>query len=416
MRFPAALIVLLHGAAALADPSPPPARGGDALFEHMEASPAVVIATVEERSALDSRSFLAVVRVESQLANAAGPAAKPAKRVQIAWEELARQRPPRFTEGDRLVLALAPLGSASIWKARIPDPDARAQTFAVADAGRAFVRSPKIGSTDTLEHFLALPPDARNEATGVLYLSRLSALAQLDLARAALVRLGQVPGLDSALSAEARSQLIAALARGDSNSEFETRLLDLLARQGLDSMRAPLLAEIARYETAPPVLYHALGAVDGAVPREHAERLLEDSNPEYRLAAAQSLGGEHAGSQLRRLARQDPDARVRQAALRRLLALEGADALGSALDALRDPAPPVRGVAALALGELGEPALAGLRSTAYGNDPQAALASVVALERMGETEILAELAASHPDLAIRSAADIALGREIGHRH
>lgn len=286
------------------------------------------------------------------------------KQVQIAWEEVARRRPPRFAKGDRLIVALAPLGSASIWKQRIPDASQRATTFAVADEGRAFVRRPEIGSTDTIDHFLQLPKDEQSSATGVLYLARLAALAHLDLARAAVVRLGQINALDSVLSPESRSQLIHALLRDDKSMELESRLLALLAERRLESMRPPLRAEIARRETPQPILYQALARVSGEIPVDHAQALLQEPDPALRAAAVRTLPAAEASDPLRRLARSDPDEGVRRAALERLVDLDGEAAVDTALDALRDPAPSVRGVAALALGRLGEPAVAGLRATA----------------------------------------------------
>jgi HEAT repeat protein len=80
--------------------------------------------------------------------------------------------------------------------------------------------------------------------------------------------------------------------------------------------------------------------------------------------------------------------------------------------ALDDADPRVRGAAASALGELGEPAVARLVERIREADLDGARDAMVAMARAGPAgrSALAGIASSHPDEAVRSFARFLLGR------
>src|SRR5688572_13685603 len=119
MRILLASLALLAGAAGAEPPAPAPAAEGTALVQTLEAAPLALVGTIEGRSALGERAWRALVRVESVLVGEPAPGPVP-----VAWEELASGRPPRFADGDRVLLALEPLPTGSLWRQRIPDPKA----------------------------------------------------------------------------------------------------------------------------------------------------------------------------------------------------------------------------------------------------------------------------------------------------
>ena len=167
------------------------------------------------------------------------------------------------------------------------------------------------------------------------------------------------------------------------------------------------------------MVFEALAALDSGVAPARASRLLRDASPAHREVAARHASGASAREELARLARSDPAPSVRAVAIERLVALGGESVLADGLSALHDPEPSVRGAAARALGSLGGSAVASLRREVDSSDTDAARAAVVALHLTGSPEAaaaLAEIAESHRDESIRTLADIALGRKIGHAH
>ena len=106
----------------------------------------------------------------------------------IAWEELASMRAPRFVADQRVLVCLTPLPGSTLWQKRFPDAKARQKTLAVAHGGDAFLREPRPGSVDELEHFAKLPAGLRAGATGSSRLLALAAQAELPLAEEAVER------------------------------------------------------------------------------------------------------------------------------------------------------------------------------------------------------------------------------------
>jgi hypothetical protein len=408
----AAMALLLVGAAG---DDPPRASGGVQLIEALEAASTAVVAVVAEPRRIDARGFAARLRVESPLA---GPVPAGAE-IQIAWEELASSRATRFAEGDRVLIALEPLPGASIWTARFPDPELRSRVFGVSMRGDAFLRAPSALAVGRLEHYLKLATSDREGANGVALLAEMAALCEPPLAVSAAQRLARHSGLDEKLDPAAAALLVRALLRTDAGPALSTALLEVAAREQPPALRAPLEALASREALAPAVVFEALAALDSGVAPARAARLLSDASPAHREVAVRHASGPDARVALARLARNDPAASVRAAAVARLLALGGASALEDGLSALHDPDPSVRGAAARSLGSLGASAIPGLRRKVDSKDPEAARAAVVALHLTGRPEAtaaLAEIADSHRDESVRALAAIALGRQIGHVH
>jgi hypothetical protein len=401
--------------AASASAEAPRAVGGAHLVEALETAPAAVVGVVQEPRALDAHGHTARLRVESALAGSVPAGAE----VRIAWEELARARPPRFADGERVLVALEPLPGASLWAQRFPAPEVRARVLAVAERGDAFLRDPSLADLDRLAHYLALAREPREGAQGVGLLCELAASAAPALAQGAVESLAGRPALARTLDADAAARLVAALLRPDAPAGFEDAWLALAERSRAPALRPPLEALAARAELAPPVVFEALARLGGELGPDGRARLLAAKPSGYRAVAARHLSGPGAADELARLASGDPAAEVRAAAVLRLVAIVGPAGLDGALGALHDREADVRGAAARALGTLGASAVPGLRQVVDGSDPEAARAAVVALHLTASDEAgaaLVEIADSHPDESVRALAAVALGRKLGHTH
>ncbi len=411
----AALAALLLALAGASGSDGPRSAGGVRLLEALETAPVAVVAVVAEPRRIDAHGHSALLRVETALA---GPPPAGAT-LWIGWEELAASRAPRFSEGERILVALEPLPEASIWATRFPDPRQRAQIFGVAMRGEAFLRAPASSSVDLVQHYLRLAQGERRGATGVALLALLAARSEPPLALGAVELLTRRTELAEQLDAGAASLLVVALLRKDGGDELTAQMLELVARQRPPALRPPLEELAARAELAPPVVFAALAALDPEIDSDRTKRLLAATEPAYRVVAARSASGPDAPELLVRLTRGDPSAEVRAVAVERLVAIRGEAALDPALATLYDAEPSVRGSAARALGSLGARAVPGLRGVVDSGDPDAARAALVALHLTGTPEAklaLEEIAGSHRDEGIRALAEIALGREVGHTH
>ncbi len=408
------LILGLAAAISATDASATRAAGGERLIQAMEAASATVVAQVERTRVLDVHGHSAVVRVETAIAGEVKPGAE----LRIAWEELAAARAPRFATGERVLLVLEPLSGASIWRSRIPDTEERLNTLGVAMRGSAFLRSPSPAGALVLQHYLALAPEAREGGAGIGYLAQLAEAAELSLAAGAVESLAQRSELADALTPGPARQLVAALVRTETAAAFEQALLDLIGRHRPEAMRAPLEALAAGEKLAPPAVYLALARLDGALSPQRTVRLLKDAPEPYRRVAVRYAGGPRAEAELRSILRSDPSAEVRSEAVVRLAELRGLEAAASIADVLRDPEPQVRAAAAQELGSLGAGAVPELRRIVDGADPDASRAAIVALaltESTAGVEALGDIASQHADASVREFAQMALGREIGHR-
>jgi hypothetical protein len=411
-RLAAASALLAALPAAAVDPPSGPAAGGVHLFQALERSPVPVVAIVHERRALDRESFGAVLEVEVVLA---GEVARGA-RLPVAWEELSPARPPRFADGDRVLVALEPLAGGSIWRQRIQDPAARASTYAIAEQGDAFLRDPATGETQLVLHFLALPSVLRDGNPGAAHLVKLAESASPPMAMAALERLGLVPELDRALDPASASRLVQVLLREP--PELREAALALVEQQRLGSLRDPLARLAVPDATGPWPVYEALARLDGSLTAAATDALLgRETSAEHRAVGARRAAPA-AAVRLASLLRRDPSPAVRAAAVERLVEIGGIAEIDRVLFALGDPDQEVRVRAMLAVGDLGDAAVPALRRVVETGQVEAAKTAVGALGATGPDGMaaLAEIAETHPDESVRLLASIAIGRDIGHVH
>jgi HEAT repeat protein len=409
-----ACLALLAGAAAAEPPAaaPPAAAESTALIEALEAAPLGVVGTIEGRSALDARSWRATLRVESVLVGEAGAAP-----LAIAWEELASARPPRFANGDRLLLALEPLPAGSLWRQRFGDPTALLAVRGVAQRGTAFLRSPSLGSLAVLRHYLALPAELRAGPAGQRHLLTLAADAERGLAISAARRLARASG-PTTLGADETKAALRALSRADSDAELAAALMSWVERRQPAGLAPALDAALAGAAGPPPSFVHARGLLGEGIPAEREKLLLASPSAKQRAAAAAVASPEQAG-RLADLLRHDGAPEVRAAALARLARLEGPAALDTLLDAFDDEDGAVRTSAAEHAAAFGPDAVPRLREVAERWPWPASQTAVLALRQANSPEsraVLVELADEHADQRIRTLAALALGRGIGHRH
>ena len=401
----------LLGAAAAAEPAGPrPAAEGTALIEALEAAPLGVVGTIEGCTALDARSWRATVAVESALVGSA----EPGKRIVIAWEELASTRPPRFANGDRVLLALERLAAGSLWRKRFEDPRELSSVHGVAQRGAAFLRMPAPGSVSILQHYLLLPADLRAGPAGQRHLIALAADAQRPLALSAARRLAALAS-GAPLGAEDAALVLSALARAESDAELATSLLSWIERRQPLGLIPALDAAQGVPAGAPAIFVRARGRLGEGLPGERERALLASPSAALRAAAA-DVAGPAQIARLAELVRGDRVPDVRLAALKRLARLDAAAALEPLLAAFADADAAVRNAAALHVAAFGPEVVPRLREAA-GRPWPAPQSAVLGLSHANSEEsraALAELAEEHPDERVRTLAAVALGRPIGH--
>jgi len=395
-----------------------PAAGGVQLLEAMETATAVVVGRITDVERLDTHGYAAKLSLET-IPGTSPERIDTSQPIRIAWEELSRGRPPRFAVGDRILVCLEPLPSASIWTRRLPDAATRAHTAGIAMNGDAFLRKPGLGTLDVLHHYLALARSERDSTRSVDQLSRLAASAQPALAISASRQLARIEDLPAKLTPAAATRLTRALAREDLPGEFAEIWLTTLSRARGSRLEAALRQALLE-EDASPRLFEALARV-ATLSNAQTSFLEAHASARYRLVLAATSRNP---AQLRGLAHDDADASVRSAALTQLVRLEGARALDDTLLSLADADPQVRAVAAQEAGGLGEVAVPGLESVAYGrfeacaDSREAPRSALAGLSRAGSPgrKSLAKIASDHPQEALRQLARIALGELESHEH
>ena len=235
-----AVLALLLSLTAGVDSAASPASGGVRLLEAMESGAAVVVGHVADVERLDTHSYAAKIAIET-VVGASSESVDESAPIRIAWEELATGRPPRFEDGDRVLVCLEPLGTESIWTTRIPDPTTRERTAGIAMNGDAFLRQPGLGAIDVLHHYLSLAPEDRETTTGVGHLIALAESARPPLATSAARRLATIEELDAKLTPRTAARLTRALARDDLAADFATLWTPALAK-----VEGPLLKQALR--------------------------------------------------------------------------------------------------------------------------------------------------------------------------
>jgi hypothetical protein len=406
--FVLAAMVFLAGAARAVSPSPD-------LLAELERAPAVVVGRVESVTALAHGGHLA--RIEPEQVLTGHDASKDL--LLVAWEEPTPALPPRLSEGQVVVLGLSPMPTASIWRTRIPDDEARAQAVSIAGAGGAYLLRPSPFDLDALEHYLAMSQAAREGDGGEVRLAEMAQGGSAPLAISAWGLFTQRVNVEGPLSPLVARSLVDALTRDDAG-DLPERIVGWVDRTRPEGLLLWIDARLAAdpTQTPPTALLSARAALTGGLDPESVETLAESDDPARRLLAAQRASGDDARTLLPFLVRNDPAAPVRAAALAHWVSLAGEAAMPEALGALDDPDAPVRKQAAESLASLGEVAIGPLVNEVDRGTPDAARTAVVALAMMGEpgrAELMA-IAEGHDDEAMRTLARVALGLPIGHLH
>lgn len=389
-----------------------PVAGGDALLDATENAVATVVGVVREPARIDTHGWAGSLEVERSLA---GPVA--AGTVQrIAWEELALARPPRFANGERVVVALAALPGISLWQQRFPPGPDAPTVLVVAAEGNGFLRQPDPSTIEGLDRYLALPSEERVRGHGVAALAALMREAEPAVASAALRRLAAIPGVGALLDHDGRQALASAAADESRPFPLRSDLVGWIGRERIVALR-PTLASLASSPGSPlqAEAVEALGILDGGLPADRSAALLRSRDPKLRIVGVRFVATAKAEEELVGLLRNDPAPTVRAAAARELVARRGAAAVDDVASGLFDAAPDVRAAAAQALASVGEPAVPTLlrltleRTGSETHGPIAALA----LAGPAGGSALVEVAASHRDPAVRKIARFALGEAPG---
>lgn len=380
-----------------------PAYGGR-LLPAAETAAATVTGRIDGVGQVDRHGYAATLIVDRVL----GGSAQPGTSLRIAWEEMAPSRPPRFRNGETVLVALDPLPGASLWQQRFPGGSGP-PVLVVAAAGDAFLVKPDDATSAALAAFLALPAGERSGPAGVDVLARLVAGGNTAVSATAVQRLDGVPGLGTRVSPAAAADLARGLQRDVPN--LQLGILRLAAQHRMTALRPAVLEAAQRGSSLEAPALVALAGLDGGLPRAQVESLLRRREAEVRAAGAYAARDRALEPRLVRLVRDDPDPSVRAAAAAAVLRLGGITALGAVASALADRQPTVRAATAHAAAGLGAAAVPSLLDLAQ-RQPRTAAAVVVALEGIGPEAMpaLRRLAATHPDPAVRHLADLALGR------
>lgn len=363
-----------------------------------------MLGRMREPRRIDADGYQAVLEIEQVLAGSINEQ----KRIRLGWEELSAARAPRFKDGDRAVVALAPLPSASLWRSRFPDVS-RSDVYVVAEEGEAYLLHPDKESLQAVSSYLAAGKDEHSRASTVAALARMIAYAAPDLAVAAASELVEIE-LPSPLPEGAEAALRDALVARQ-QPQLRSLIIEIAARQRIKSLR-PQLQQLG--DTDPNLGFNALmavAAIDGGLPEGQAQALLTDPNPVRRLVAIRLARGAIV-EQILPLLRTDPDPRVRAEVARTLIEQRGTAAMSDVLRALSDPDAFVRTEAARSLGQLGGAAVPALAELAKTASVPTAMAVVLALESTGAAgaDALHELAENHPDASVRRLAKLARGK------
>jgi hypothetical protein len=386
--------LLLAGAAAAAPSAP-----GAPLLSALDGAPAAAVGRVSDVRAIDGSGYAATLTVLTPLRGAAAGAAIP-----ILWEELARSRPARLADGDRVVVVLEDPPSGSLWAARrekVP------QGRAIAGNGSALLRNPTARDATLLARYAALPADSP-AAPRAAQLLELAGSASPPLAALAIARL--TPELVAAIPDAGLLSLL------DWSRDAERPLAQRAAIVALvGAARRPAARAALEQLAQPGAVLEADAlmalAADGGLPPQRAEALLDRPEPAIRVVGARSLTGGAVARRLPALARTDPDPRVRAAAAAALAVTNTAWGVDGCTPALADRDPAVRAAAAEALGKLGAVVVPRLEDIAR-TRPAEARGALTALALAGPTgqQVLRRLSTELPDPKLRDYARLALGQ------
>ncbi|HVP28283.1 MAG TPA: HEAT repeat domain-containing protein [Myxococcota bacterium] len=389
-----------------------PAAGGPPLLEAAERATLTAVGIVHEPERVDLQGRAAWLEVESVVAGEGTPG----RRVRFAWEELAQGRPDRFAEGERVLVALAPLPSGSLWHQRFPIVAGVPPVRVVAAGGDAFLRRPDPVTVDLLTRYLALPAEERGGPPGALALARLVAGGEPVVAAASLRRLAELPGSAAKLGDAGARTLGGALEDAARPRGLRAAIVAFAGDQRVVALRSRLVALATPGGELEPEAIAALATLDGGLPADRAEALLASADPRVRAVAAGLVSGPKAEQRLAGLLRNDPSAEVRAAAATALLEPGGPGAVGDAAPGLFDRDSTVKAATAKAMGSLGERAVPTLQQLTMERSAEEAKGPIAALSLAGMpgARALVEIASTHPDPAVRTLARFALGSVPSH--
>ena len=392
----AVAMIALGSALSHAQPSAP----SSALLAAAETARLTVAGRVSDVTRLDRSGYAATIVVDRVLAGKA----QAGESLRIGWEELS-ERPPRFADRQRIVVALDDLPQASLWRQRFPTGG-----LVVASRADASLVEPSAIDLELLAAYLQ--PSAKSSATARgTALSHIAASGSPVLAEAAVARLTSLSNPAAALDGTA----VAALMRtaSDSNKPLPLRrgIIALTGRARMSAAASGLEALARPGAPLESEALTALGEIRGGLPDTQVERLLERSQPDVRAVGARFASDSLAERRLPLLVRTDPAPTVRAAAAATLAVTRTLWGVDGAVPALSDSDPSVRSAAAQALGGLGPPVVPTLEKMAR-TRPEAARSAITALTLAGPQGIavVRRMADDHADERLRDFARLALGK------
>jgi len=365
-----------------------------------------LLGRVSASRAIDLHGFEATLTVERALVGSEVPGAV----VHVAWEELARGASDRLHDGTRVLLALDPLPTQSLWQNRFPAGGVRV----ISGQGAGVIRAPDESTVAALDRFLTLSPEARTDKAGVAALVELLVVAPPSLALAAVECLAELPELELHVSASVASALSEVAASPERPLAVREAVFELAAQQQLMALR-PAVEAAAR--SGPPLEvagWQALAALDGRVQPADLVALLESEQPALRVLGVRHARDTPSEPRVAAAINGDPAPEVRAAAVHAWCAWHGTAGAKVAEPALFDPEPAVRGAAAESLGGLGEALVPRLEELANEHEGGAAAGPLWALSHAGAAGRLAlrRIAVGHPDDRVRKLAAVISGKPL----
>lgn len=399
--------------AALVPASPALANGGAAFLAAAEQAACSVVGRIEERTRLDRHGYAAWLVVERVLAGDCGGA----PRLRLGWEELARARPPRFDDGNRIAVALEPIPGQSLWRTRFADDLQRGPVFTPAAGGNAWWANPSPETVEQLGSWLAstraTDPDAQLAA-----LAQLAKVASEPLGAGAVERLAQLAGGGDALPAGAAATLAAIVTDPSRPRGLRLQIIAAAGRGKWSGLRPAVAGATEPGSDSIAAALAALAGMDGGLPQDRVAQLVQDGDPAVRVVGVANAVAPEILDTLPALVRSDPAAPVRAAAAATLVRRRGLVAFDAVRPAFADPAPEVAVALAEAFAGLGESAVAPLENVFVTGSFAEARGATLALHGLGGPgrDCLARLARDASDERRRHLAEIAVGKLETHAH
>jgi hypothetical protein len=395
-------------------PTPEPATaavGGAQLLASASRARAVVTGVVSKPTKVDLHGWAASLAVDGVLAGKS----KMGDTIRIAWEELSGARRVRFEDGERILVVLDPLPTQSLWRKRFPQAAGDPEVFVIAAGGDAFLRSPEAPTVNNLEHYLAMTPQAREAKPGTVKLAEIVGAAYPSVAREALGLLAARNQLAELLGDDGALFLLRAAANTKGDATVRKGALALAAKHALPGTREAALALAQPGSSLRADAYRALGVL-GNFPADEIAKLLDDSDPDVRIAGAELATAPPLRPRVVALARSDSSPRVRAAAARALLAREGSAAVPDTIALLDDADADVRKGVAASIGSVGKDAVEPLRAVVEKGSEPAAFAAIYGLSRAGKdgATALYFIANGHANEKVRKVAGLAIGKPLPH--